>query len=70
MKFNIEVAKRKQQIAKHKEYLVSTDYQAIKFAEGEMTADVFAPIKAKRRVARSEINRLEAEILQIEESSV
>jgi hypothetical protein len=65
MSFNVEVAKRKQKIAKLIAYLESTDYQAIKFAEGEMAIEEFAPIKVQRRAARAEINRLEAEVAQL-----
>lgn len=39
--------------------LSETDYQAIKFAEGEMSASEFAPMKAKRSAWRAEINRLQ-----------
>lgn len=41
--------------------LRETDYQAIKFAEGEMSEDEFAPIKEQRKGWRAEINKLEAE---------
>lgn len=39
--------------------LRDTDYKAIKFAEGEMTAEEFEPVKAERRAWRAEINELE-----------
>ena len=42
--------------------LRATDYQAIKYAEGEMTASEFADTKAKRKEWRREINVLEAKI--------
>lgn len=45
-----------------KEMLKSTDYQAIKFAEGEITASEYAPIKENRRLWRNEINSLEQEL--------
>ena len=42
--------------------LRDTDYQAIKYAEGEMTAEEFAPIKEQRKAWRAEINALEKTI--------
>lgn len=62
MSFDVVKAKKKQRIAKLKDYLARTDYQAIKFAEGEMSAAEFEPVKAKRRAARAEINALEEEL--------
>ena len=38
-----------------------TDYIAIKFAEGEMTAEEFAPYKEQRHAWRQRINELEKE---------
>ena len=42
-----------------KQQLHATDYQAIKYAEGWMTEEEYAPIKAKRQSWRDEINALE-----------
>lgn len=42
--------------------LSSTDYKAIKFAEGELTEAEYAPTREERRKWRAEINALEAEI--------
>ena len=42
-----------------KKQLADTDYLAIKFAEGELTAEEFAPMKAQRKAWRAEINELE-----------
>lgn len=42
--------------------LANTDYQAIKYAEGFITDDEYAPIKAQRQAWRDEINALEAEL--------
>lgn len=41
--------------------LASTDYKAIKYAEGWLTEEEYAPIKAQRQSIRDEINALEAE---------
>lgn len=45
-----------------KHLLNSTDYQAIKYAEGELTSSEYAPIKKQRKAWREEINELEKEI--------
>lgn len=42
--------------------LNSTDYQAIKYAEGIISAEEYAPIKSQRQVYRDEINKLEKEL--------
>lgn len=42
--------------------LHETDYQAIKFAEGELTAEEYAPIKEQRKQWRAEINKLEEQL--------
>ena len=42
--------------------LRDSDYQAIKFAEGELSAAEYAPTKVQRQAWRNEINRLEAEL--------
>ena len=42
--------------------LAETDYQAIKFAEGWINEEEYAPIKAKRQAWRDEINKLEKEM--------
>ena len=51
------------QIADLKQHLEDTDYAAIKYAEGWITAEDYAPIKAKRQQWRDEINRLEKEMI-------
>lgn len=65
-KIKSQIGYKRKLILIHKEYLSSTDYQAIKVAEGVMTAEEFAPTKAKRQEARVAINLLEAEISQLE----
>lgn len=47
------------EILKHK--LSLTDYKAIKYAEGWISEEEYAPIKAERQALREEINRLEKE---------
>lgn len=40
--------------------LASTDYQAIKYAEGWISEEEYAPIKAYRQELRNQINELSA----------
>jgi len=48
---------------KHK--LSQTDYLAIKYAEGELTPEEFAPMKAQRHAWRLEIAELEEELRKL-----
>lgn len=50
---------KKAQIDALKQNLINTDYQAIKYAEGQITTEEYAPIKAQRQAWREEINELE-----------
>lgn len=52
----------KHKIAVLKKYLSNTDYQAIKYAEGVLSEEEYAPVKSKRQEWRNEINELEEEI--------
>lgn len=52
-------------IMKNMDTLSRTDYKAIKFAEGELSAEEYAPIRELRRQCRAEINRLEAEYMEL-----
>lgn len=54
-----ELAER--EIRSLKAKLSETDYQAIKFAEGETSAEEYAETKAKRATWRARINALEEE---------
>lgn len=51
-----------QRIEMLKSELASTDYKAIKYAEGWLTEEEYAPIKAERQVIRDEINLLESQM--------
>lgn len=46
-------------IAELKRNLANTDYQAIKYAEGQLTEQEYAPMKTQRQAWRDEINQLE-----------
>ena len=50
------------EISELKQKLHATDYQAIKYAEGELSAEEYAPTKAERRAWRERINQLEGEM--------
>lgn len=50
------------QIQDLKEELAATDYKAIKFAEGLITAEEYEPIKAERQALRDRINELEKQL--------
>lgn len=49
-------------IAQLKRFLTESDYQAIKYAEGWITEEEYAPIKNQRQNWRDEINVLESEL--------
>lgn len=52
-------AAKRNEINKLKAQLQATDYQAIKYAEGWLTEEEYAPIKAERQSMRDRINELE-----------
>ena len=60
-----EINKKYAEINEMKALLADTDYHVIKEAEGDYT--IPAGILQERQHARSEINRLEAEIMILEE---
>ena len=47
-----------------KESLSATDYKAIKFAEGLISAEDYEPIKAERQELRNKINELEEQLAE------
>lgn len=48
-----------------KRKLASTDYQAIKYAEGAISEEEYAPIKVQRHAWRDEINESESQLNEI-----
>lgn len=50
---------KQKQIAHLKRELAATDYQCLKWSEGWLTDEEYAPIKAHRQELRDEINALE-----------
>lgn len=59
-----ELAKQElqSQISSLKAQLNATDYQAIKYAEGWISEEDYASIKASRQALRDQINELEAQL--------
>ena len=53
------ISNRNKEISELKAKLAQTDYQAIKFAEGWITADDYASMKVDRYLWRKRINELE-----------
>lgn len=53
------------QIKELKKQLSTTDYQAIKYAEGQLSEEEFLEIKIKRQSWRDEINNLEKKIEEL-----
>lgn len=52
------------EIGELKALLSSTDYKAIKYAEGEMSETDFSPIREQRREWRNQINELEKLLIE------
>ena len=49
-----------------KQILSGTDYKAIKFAEGQITESEYAETRSCRQEIRNDINRLEAELAEMQ----
>lgn len=49
------------QISELKALLAATDYKALKFMEGWLSENEYAPIRAERQAIRDKINELEKE---------
>lgn len=56
------IIEKGEQILQLRGLLHNTDYQAIKFAEGELTVVEYAPIREQRKAWRTQIRALEEEI--------
>lgn len=54
-----QVDANKNRIAQLKRELAKTDYQCLKWSEGWLTDEEYAPIKAHRQQLRDQINALE-----------
>ena len=60
--YKLEKTPELAEIEELKTKLQDTDYQAIKYAEGQISEEEYAPIKAERQAWRNKINELEAEL--------
>ncbi len=52
--------RQSREILRLKRLLSETDYKAIKYAEGLLSEEEYAPVKAQRQLWRNQINVLEA----------
>lgn len=52
------------EINTYKQLLNQTDYKCLKYAEGSLTAEDFAPVHAQREAWRARINELEEELAE------
>ena len=50
------------EISKLKRELAETDYKCLKYVDGALTEEEYAPIKAQRAELRRQINELEAKL--------
>ena len=57
-----KTAKIQGEINALKQLLTNSDYKAIKFAEGELSAEEFAPTLKQRKAWRERINELEDQL--------
>jgi len=54
-----QAAENRREIATIKRQLAETDYQCLKYCDGQLTEDEYAPIRAYRQTLRDRINELE-----------
>ena len=59
------INEKRQRIQDLRGKLKQTDYKAIKYAEGELSAEEYAPTLAERKAWREEINALQAEVEEL-----
>lgn len=59
LEYNNEQRKQYARIKELKDKLSESDYKALKFSDGVMTEEEYAPIRSERQAWRSEINEIE-----------
>ena len=59
----VDTKAKEDEIARLKKELSDTDYQAIKYSEGWISEEDYAPIKANREALREQIRALESDII-------
>lgn len=60
--FDFKETPQSKEIKELKQRLLDTDYQAIKYAEGQISEEEYQPIKEERQAWRDRINELESEV--------
>lgn len=60
--FDFKETPQSKEIKELKQKLSDTDYQAIKYAEGQISEEEYQPIKEERQAWRDRINELESEV--------
>ena len=60
--YTLEKTEQLIEIEELKLKLLNTDYQALKYAEGHLSEEEYAPIKEERQAWRDKINELEASL--------
>ena len=63
--YKLEKTEELKEIENLKQELISTDYQALKYAEGQMSKEEYEPIKQKRQEWRDRINELEEKLKEV-----
>lgn len=58
-----EIIKKQNRIIELKDLLVKSDYLCLKFMDGALSEEEYAPIRIQRQAYRDEINNLESQIL-------
>lgn len=66
MVIKAQIEEKQHEIDNYKMMLASSDYEAIKYAEGWFTEEEYEPIKYEREKIREEIRKIEKEIENLE----
>jgi hypothetical protein len=66
MEIMAQIEEKQQEMNNYKMMLASSDYEAIKYAEGWFTEEEYEPIKSEREKIREEIRKIEEDIKNLE----
>lgn len=61
LEYFVEKLDKEAKIRELKEKLSETDYKCLKFADGSLTEEEYAPIREERKLIRQQINNLESQ---------
>lgn len=64
LEYDDEQRRQYERIRELKKMLSESDYKALKFSDGVLTEEEYAPVREKRREWRSEINEIEKVFLE------